>query len=306
MKKNVMIIGAEQDAPSMDMKNRLERRGIGTILFDTTKFPYETKITFDDNTPTGGMFQESSAHPKIPFSDINAVYRRWSNGVKVQPEEDKLLQEIVYWNIESAIGAFCKCLDCRWVNPYDSIEMHKYKGYQLKIMKQNGIRIPKSIITNDPEELIDFYERNNKKVIFKPVRGWANTEILTDEKLKRENLSALSNSPITAQELVEGTDIRAYVVDKNVYAMEIYADTIDFRAQEKAKRVPVQLQDSVIEDCFRINDILGLVFSGTDMKKTPDGEYVFFEANPSPVFLYDEEISQYPISDSIIDLLLSE
>ncbi len=306
MGKNILLIGSEKDTSSMDMQKRLAARNAHVILFDTAKYPYEIKITFDANSPACGYIQENSSNLKIPISEINAVYRRWSNGVRVKPEEDRLLQEIVYWNIESAIGSFLKCLDCRQVNPYESVEMHKYKGYQLKLMKQNNIRIPESIITNDPDELIDFYEKNNKKVIYKPVRGWANTAILTDDKLTAENLASLSNSPVTAQELIEGTDIRAYIVDKDIYALEINAKTIDFRAENNAKRIPIKLEESVIEDCFKINDILGLVFSGIDMKRTPSGEYVFFEANPTPVFLYDEECCNYPISESIVNLLLKE
>lgn len=306
MNKNILLIGSEKDISSMDMKQRLLKRGAHVILFDTAKYPYETKITFDANIPTCGYIQGTSQAKKISFSDITAVYRRWYDGVRVKPENDKLLQEIVYWNIESAIGSFLKCMDCPQINPHDAVEMLKYKGYQLKLLKQNSIRVPESIITNDPDELINFYEKNNKKVIYKPVRGWANTAVLTEDKLTSENLSSLSNSPVTVQELIDGTDIRVYVVGREAFAVEIQSDTIDFRAQDNAKRMPVKLSDSVIEDCFKINSALGLVFSGIDMKRTPSGEYVFFEANATPVFLYDEECCNYPISESIVSLLLQE
>ncbi len=306
MKKNILLIGAEKDKSSMDMKKRLCERNANVIMLDTTKYPYDIKITFDANTNTNGYIQENSNKNKIPFSDISSAYWRWSEGVRTKPENDKLLQEIVYWNIEAALGSFFRCLNCLQVNPYESVKMHRYKGYILKLMKHKGIRIPETIITNDADELINFYEKNNKKVIYKPVRGWANTEILTDKKLTKKNLAALSNSPVTAQELIEGTDTRIYVVKDKIFALEIPSEKIDFRAEENAKRVPVKLPDNIERECFNINNILNLVFSGIDMKKTPEGEYVFFEANPTPVFLYDEECCNYPISDSIVSLLLQE
>jgi glutathione synthase/RimK-type ligase-like ATP-grasp enzyme len=215
-----------------------------------------------------------------------------------------MLNEIVYWNIESAIGSFCRVLDCPWVNPWESVEMHKYKGYQLQLLNQAGIRVPETLITNDPDELIAFYERLNKQVIFKPVRGWAHTTLLKDEDLTSERLKTLANSPVKLQEFIPGTDIRAYLVGNEMFAMEIHSTTLDFREDDEAKRVPITLPDEVLTDCKRLADVLKLVFTGIDLRRTPEGEYVFFEGNPTPVFILDEQLSGYPISDRIIDLLV--
>jgi glutathione synthase/RimK-type ligase-like ATP-grasp enzyme len=48
-----------------------------------------------------------------------------------------------------------------------------------------------------------------------------------------------------------------------------------------------------------------LIFSGIDIRRTPAGEYVFLEGNPSPMFSYFEKVTGYPISDRLVDLLLS-
>ena len=64
---------------------------------------------------------------------------------------------------------------------------------------------------------------------------------------------------MTAQELIEGTDTRIYVVKDKIFALEIPSEKIDFRAEENAKRVPVKLPDNIERECFNINNILNLI-----------------------------------------------
>ena len=302
--KTVMVVGTEDDVQSMYMKKKLEAKGVYAPLFDTLKYPTQILTTYSDNSPIDGYFQENKQSPKIPLEDIISVYRRWSKGVKAPKEEDPLLAEVVYWNIESAVGTFFRCLDCLWVNKQEATDLHKYKGYQLKLLQKSGIRIPETIFTNDPDEFIHFCETIKTEVIFKPVRGWAHTEKVTPELLNKETLATLANSPVTLQECIDGTDLRIYVIKDEIFAMEIQTDALDFREDKQAKRVPIKLPTDVEEDCYTIAKLLDYTFTGIDMRRTPQGEYVVFEGNPTPVFMYDEETSGYPISDKLIDVLL--
>ena len=46
-----------------------------------------------------------------------------------------------------------------------------------------------------------------------------------------------------------------------------------------------------------------MLFTGIDLKETPDGEYYCFEVNPSPGFLFYEQGTGQPISKALADLL---
>ncbi len=301
----ILIVGTPDDSPSQIIHDKVEARGETAVYFDTTQFPSATVFSFDPAVQMEGLFRENAASTAFRLSDIRSVYRRWSRGVQAPQESDPMLQEAVYWNIESAIGSFLRCLDCLWVNSQEATEMHRYKGYQIKLMEAAGIRLPKTLITNCPEHLVAFYEQMDRKAIFKPVRGWAHTTLLSDEDLRTEQLETLSRSPVKLQEFIPGRDIRAYVVDHEIFAMEIQSATLDFREDTEAPRIPITLPDSVAADCFKINQVLDLVCSGIDLRRTPEGEYVFFEANPTPVFVYDEQVTGYPISDRMVDLLMA-
>jgi len=305
----VLIVGMPSDVPSKLIYDKITARGGQAVYFDTMAFPTDVRLTFDPETPVSGGIRLTPDGPLTILSDIQSVYRRWSNGIQTPDEEDATLREVVYWNLESAVGSFMRDLDCRWVNTEQATQRHKYKGYQLKLLKAAGLRLPETVMTNDPETVVAFYERltrEGRKAIYKPVRGWAHTTVLEESDMAPERLELLANSPVTLQEMIDGVDIRAYWLDGQLFPMEIRSQTLDFREDKEAERVPIVLPDSVAEDCGLLAKTLDYVFTGIDLRRTLSGEYYFFEGNPTPMFVYDEQTSGYPISDRLVDILLKK
>lgn len=303
----VLIVGMPTDVPSKLIYDKITARGGQAAYFDTMAFPADVRLTFDPETPAAGGIRLTPNGPLIKLANIQSVYRRWSNGIQSPDEEDATLREVVYWNLESAVGSFMRDLDCLWVNSEQATQRHKYKGYQLKLLKAAGLRIPETVMTNDPETVVAFYERlkrDGRKAIYKPVRGWAHTTVLEAADLEPSRLETLANSPVALQEMIEGVDIRAYWLDGQLFPMEIQASTVDFREDYEARRVPIVLPDAVAEDCGKLAKTLGYVFTGIDLRRTPSGEYYFFEGNPTPMFVHDEQTSGHPISDRLVDVLL--
>ncbi len=48
---------------------------------------------------------------------------------------------------------------------------------------------------------------------------------------------------------------------------------------------------------------LDLLWTGIDLRLTPEGDYVFLEANPSPMFLGFERQTGLPLTESLAHLL---
>jgi hypothetical protein len=63
--------------------------------------------------------------------------------------------------------------------------------------------------------------------------------------------------------------------------------------------LPVQVQEKLLE----FMRALGLEYGAIDMRRTPDGEYVFFEVNPAGQFLYVETATGMKISEALADHL---
>ena len=304
----IIIIGAADEEHSAFICDKLQKRGAETEYLDTRCFPQESCIAFSPSQQEdqSGFFRTSASGKKIYFNQIQSVYWRYFMGVHVPGDiTDDFLREIAHRESESLIGSFFRAMpNTLWVNSVEAVEMHRYKGYQLSLLSKAGLRVPETLMTNDPEALVDFYKRMNGQVIFKPVRGGAHTEKLKDEDLKPERLKELAKAPVQFQEFVPGVDTRAYLIGDDIFAAEIRAKSLDFRDDPGAEIAPGELPDNILTDCRTLAKELKLVFTGIDIRKTPDGEYVFIEGNPAPMFIYFERQSKFPISDRLCDLLM--
>ena len=300
----ILIIGSKEEVHANFIYEKLISEKEDVSFFDTRLIPNNLTISWNpsDCILEKGYFNIEGN--KISFSDIKSVYWRNHYGYsQLLAHGDYQLKYMLEREIESAFNSLFMVSDWLWCNPLTAIEMHKKKTYQLNLMAQNKIRVPKTLITNNKEDIEQFLEENNNKVIFKPVLGGASTQQLSKEDLTKNNLDLLINSPVQFQEMVEGVDIRVYVMGNEIFPAEIKANTLDFRDDKNAKIVPIELPNDVKQNCLKIMPLFNLNYTGIDIRKTPQGEYVFIEANPAPMFIHFEKQTGYPISDTLIKLL---
>jgi glutathione synthase/RimK-type ligase-like ATP-grasp enzyme len=303
-----LIDGIPSDVTSMLVKQRLDSIGVETALIETTLFPKHIQISYDPEQPQKGKINLNNGRGWIYLHDIQGVYRRGSKWIESHEDYEFMSAEIIYWNIESALGSLYRLSAdrCKWVNPLVESMQHKHKCFQLNQMSELGIRIPKTLVTNNAEDIQTFYEQQEGKIILKYPQGGKNTVRLNQDDIKNPDFQKhLHLVPAKIQECVEGIDIRAYVLNDEIFALEIHADTVDFRETPTAFRKAIELPEAIKQQCLALREKVGLIFTGIDMKRTELGEHVFFEANPTPVFLYDEVATGYPISQSIANYLVS-
>ncbi len=295
----ILIIGSQEETHAEYVYNALKKRGTEVEYFDTREYPQNILLSYSENTE-GYLIINGK---KINISDIQGVYWRWHYGIPYKKYDDEFVSNMVLRERTSALNSFLCSLKCNVVNPFEAIEMHKNKAYQLNLLKNAGIRVPKTVITNDKASVLDFYEKNNKNVIYKPVLGGASTQKLTDEDLTEDRLKELQDSPIQLQECIDGVDIRVFAMGNYIYAAEIRANTLDFRDDNQAELCPVEIPETAKADCIKALELLKLKYSGIDIRKTKDDEYVFIEANPAPMFIHFERMTKYPITEELIRLL---
>jgi glutathione synthase/RimK-type ligase-like ATP-grasp enzyme len=81
---------------------------------------------------------------------------------------------------------------------------------------------------------------------------------------------------------------------------------IDMRMDiANARITPVQLPEEVRDRLTDLMRRLGLVYGAIDMRRTPDGRYVFLEINPAGQWLFIEERTGQTISAALARLLAS-
>lgn len=304
----ILIIGSEEEYHSNFIYKGLIDRGEKVCFLDTRRLMVDFLGSFyPDEKLLSGSFVLNGC--KIMLEEIKSIYWRWNYGFYIKPlsgsNEDIYAAQMVEREFESFVNSLYLSLNCLWVNSLNAINLHKTKAYQLYLMAQNDIRVPKTIITNDKEELEAFLESYKGDIIYKPVLGGAHTEKFNRDTLDETRLNLLKNCPVQFQELLEGVDLRVYGIKDKIFAAEIRANTIDFREDRQAQIVQVEIPDKIKADCFKIMELFDLKFTGIDIKYNPEtNDYVFIEANPSPMFTYFENKSGHPISDTLMSLLM--
>ncbi len=300
----ILIIGAPDEAHSKYIYDKLIEKDEKPVYFNTKKIPNELMISWNSSEKDflkGYFLIEGN---KVYFSDIKSVY--WRNHFGYQQTlagNDYMLKFFMERDIQCAFDSLFASSDWLWCNSLKAIELHKKKVFQLNQMAKNNIRVPNTLITNNKDDLEEFLESNNNNVIFKPVLGGAYTKKLSKESLKSDLVKKLINSPVQFQEMIEGEDLRVYIIGKEVFAAKIETEILDFRTDKQAKIKPLELPQEIIYKCFRIMEIFDLNYTGIDIRLSDSGEYVFLEANPAPMFIHFEKETGYPISDTLVKML---
>ena len=194
-------------------------------------------------------------------------------------------------------------LPVRWVNGWAAYQLHQTKPVQLARVASLGVPVPATLLGNDPAAVREF-ARRHPHCVFKPVQGGAHTRRLDPRHLTDEHLSRLALAPVTIQEEVPGTDVRVFVAGERILACEVHTDRVDFRDDPDPHITPCALPPDVAAWCLRAARALELLWTGIDLRRTPEGRHVFLEANPSPMFLGFEERSGLPLTNALLSLLL--
>jgi hypothetical protein len=299
----IVILASDGDEHAAHIHERLCDIGADAVLLDPSSFPSATKISFDPRTGDGEIC--ISGRPAIAFDSVRSVFWRGYDGVGQSdlphPEQRYIAENDSRGLFESMLMR----LPALWVNSWAAVQLHQTKPAQLAIVSELGVAIPNTMVTNSAVHLTRF-ARAHARSIFKPVQGGAHARDIGREELGPEALGRLRLAPVTIQEHVPGTNIRAFVIGDEVLACEIMTSAIDFRDDPYPEIVPHALPSTQAAQCIAIARALGLVWTGIDFRLTPGGTYVFLEANPSPMFLGFEQYAGLPITEKVVALLTGE
>jgi glutathione synthase/RimK-type ligase-like ATP-grasp enzyme len=297
----ILILGGPDDAHGVHVFNALRQRGADIEYLDSRWFPSRLAITFHAGGDGTLRFPDGR---RLAFGDIQSVYWRNYNNVQTPQLPDAEQAYIATNDARGLFESFLIQLPVRWVNGWRAYQLHQTKPVQLAIVSALGVQVPATMMTNDAVTVRQFVGRT-PACIFKPVQGGAHTQRVTSEHLTDANLCNLEYAPITLQEEIPGTNIRVFVAGTRVLACEVRTPHLDFRDDENPLIVVHTLPDDIARQSEEIARSLELLWTGMDFRLTPDGRYFFLEANPSPMFMGFESRCGLPLTDALIDLLMT-
>ena len=315
--KNILIISGSGDAHAEHMCNILIYKKIPFFLLLSNKYPFEAQITLD----LENNYIIEHQNKKISLDSNWSIWNRRIFSPDFPKNFPKNLEEIVIEESKRTLQSLIVMHKGLVINsPFDNFRANN-KLEQLRYAKKIGLNIPDTVITNEPEKAKDFYERHNGNIIFKmqklPIIKIENDvykTILTN-KISYEdfinNFERIRNNPCFFQEKIEKRyEIRLTIIGKKLFPIAIYSQNSeisrdDFRRYDfdKVEYKYVEIPEDVTKKTLKLMEYYGLHYAAIDIIYTPGDKYVFLEVNPNGQYLWTEEMSGVPITESFADYL---
>jgi RimK family alpha-L-glutamate ligase len=198
------------------------------------------------------------------------------------------------------------------VNPPEAIEHCVDKYDLLAILEDNGVPVPKTAVTEDPDEALKAFHELGGDVVVKPIfgsRGIGSTR-LTDPEVAYTVFRAITfyHGVIYLQEFVPHgcSDIRAFVVGSRVVAsMRRVANSWKTNYSRGARPEPIKLDGQMEELAVKSAELIKCKVAGVDILESPRGPLVV-EVNSQPGWRGLQSVTRVNIADAIVDFVLSE
>lgn len=307
----ILIFSEEADIHARAVVEHIERRGDSVRVMDYRIFPLESNLMASYERGHESVVLET-AQGVIDFQDIKSCWWRrpqaFDLGNKLKSDE----AEFAYGECQEAMDGIQWAMKARWLNPPSNDEMGHRKTYQMSIAHQLGFPMPETLVTNNPAEVIEFQGRlDGKKIIYKPFsatrKHWRETRVFGKREL--QHLDSLCFSPTIFQRYVSGQDVRLTAVGGELFAAVIDARSseypVDFRMNmDRVTMHVTEIPADVQRFVGALMKRLGLVYGAIDFRIDEHGDWYFLEINPAGQWLFVEEATGLPISESIADWLI--
>ncbi|OAI03588.1 hypothetical protein A1353_00340 [Methylomonas methanica] len=202
-------------------------------------------------------------------------------------------------------------LPVSWINHpwYDRVASRKI--VQLTHARHCGLRLPTTMVTNDPEAAQRFLHHYPTAIVKRTGAsnlGYSKTELVDAKVIER--LTTIRNSPSTFQEYISGADLRVTWIDGFCFAVRIRSDIgmspEDCRFDHTVPYEPWDVPEALEAKIAQLMKSLSLRYGALDFRfrGTTNEEPFFLEVNPAGQFVYLEVKTGLPMTATLAKCLV--
>lgn len=309
----ILVLSHEEDPHATRVVGHLAADGRQVLLLNLSELPSRATLSID---------YERSGRPRIDYvraggtsyalQDVTSVWWRRPQAPDLSSVTDPQVNLFTANEWNEAINGLWQLLEARWMNDPTRDDAASRKARQLSVATGLGLKVPRTLITSDPQRARRFVEESNGTgVVYKTFSCthaiWRETRLFRPEDMAY--MEAVRIAPVIFQQFIPAeSDLRITVVGDRLFAAAIRTvageGSIDFRRSVGSAALSVEeLPADLANKLHALLKRLGLVYGAVDMRRTPDGEYYFFEVNTAGEFLFVEDRTGLPIARAIADWL---
>jgi len=301
------ILGFKNDDHVKTLLQEIKRKKAQPVLIDFYNFPRFNLLTLGDET----VYDDIHIKEEINLKDISILFIRNIN----RPLSDKYLS-IKKLKSDSLHAtrrlmyqySFIKIMKNKIpvINMLYASCFHRLKAYQHYLLNSQGIRVPKTLATNNLKAIHEFAAKYHSRIIAKPNTSGAEV-VMVDHAFLKKNKHIILSRPFLFQQYVKGKSFRAYVLGGKIISfgsIHYNENIVDWREKQGTvvKEMP---QTNLKKQINKAVKILNLAFCSVDIEYDYDTKtYYFLDFSPNPLFLYWSKMTGDAIAVSIIDYLI--
>jgi len=316
MPSTVLIITNDHDEHADAVIVELNKRNVPVFRFHPEDFPHACSVSIEiqDGRIQGEL---RNADHRVAFDDICAAWFRRSRNLfdgRLSMTSEKL-DDYVKAQSTATVAAVCASLQTLWVSDPFKLRRGEVKALQLAEASRAGLKIPNTLISNDPAQAATFIGAlGNMECAIKPLIAIGVTDDqgyrlpLTTTLPPGHSLESVALAPTILQPYVaKAFELRCVVIGEKIFCAKMDSQAnettrIDWRGGDPEHEI-FALPEQVEASLHRLMDSFGLNFASLDMIVTPEGEFVFLELNPNGQWLWLEIELGLPLVASMADLL---
>lgn len=324
----VLLVTHSGDHYTIDrVAEELGARGARSHRLDSDAFPSALRLSAVLDGSVGSSRRiVRDADGLIDTDAVRAVWMRRLWPAALDDDLDPRMRQGCTRESMAALRGFLGGLhDRRTVNRIEADRAANDKLRQLRVAADLGLEIPRTLVTNDPDEVLAFHEALRGPMVTKMLTAltrsmdgasaMVHTSVVRAEDL--EDLDGLRYSPMVFQEQVDKAyELRVAVVTSPGSGGRCFAGAIDATRSDAGqvdwrKAAPSQvgwrpgvLPDEVADRLLALVSALDLVYGAVDLIVTPQGRHVFLEVNPAGEWGMLERDIGLPVAAALADALL--
>ncbi|GIE37038.1 hypothetical protein Ait01nite_100830 [Actinoplanes italicus] len=287
--RHVAILSLQNDLHALLVQRELrDRHDIVCDIVATDRLSGSSGLSWSDGisqlpTRDGGL---------VDVRRLDLIWLRRFNVPQIVPDtvtdpaQVQVIRNDCHWAL---LGLLLTDFRGGWISDPQATRAADNKLVQLRVAQQCGLRVPRTLISQDPEQIRRFHASARTGVIVKTIKGGTVWPLVTarmlDEHLAAEESMRLA--PAIYQEYVPGTrHLRVLMLGETAYPVLIETDDLDWRPNLNVPVRETRLPADLTRRLGRVLHRLRLRMGVFDIKIDDTGEPVWLELNPQGQFLF--------------------
>lgn len=317
-----LILTAADDTTADLVADALAVRGGKTARIDVGDFPVSLSVTGSisaDGVWRGELVTADGT--ALDLESVGAVYYRRPTRFRLPAHLSPADRRFAEAEAHRGLGGLLATLPARWVSHPARIADAEAKPAQLRLAAACGFRLPRTLISNNPDRLREFAKEIAGPLVYKPLssgilrepdglRTIYATRIEAADVDNWLDPAAIRLTPHQFQECVTGKayDLRVTAVGDRLFPIAIRtADPgqLDWRSNyDTLTYQHGELPAGVAAGIYRYLAAAGLAFGAFDFVMDRAGTLWWMECNPNGEWGWLTEAIDVPIAGALADLLL--